>query len=187
MWMSGKDIGTDLGCGIPCFQNIPRPEWSNSIIFYFDWDLQIYLSLSKSFPDLQVFCLFFPPFPNSHLGWTGTVGFGGEVGTDGTSLQSATCERLSHPCWQAGTFPAEIQGASLSPYGLFGASVLVRVCTLRVAWSPFIQPEALPADTELHRTKVNSGGRFIWWRAGCNAVSKQSVSDVPSGWSLMGI
>lgn len=31
-----------------------------------------------------------------------------------------------------------------------------------------------------------SGGR-LFWGVGCDAVSKQPVSDVPSGWCLMGI
>lgn len=55
-----------------------------------------------------------------------------------------------------------------------------------MAWAPFIQPEAVPADTGLRRTKVKDAGA-LFWGAGRDAVSKNPDSDVPSGWSLMGI
>lgn len=95
----------------------------------------------------------FSPSYSDSVG-TGMVGLVEGVAPDGAPLQSTAGELLSHPCWQAGTYPAEIQGASLSPYGLSGVSVLVWV-------APFIQPEAVPVDTGPHRKRWKSGGRII--------------------------
>lgn len=57
--------------------------------------------------------------------------------------------------------------------------------------APFIQPQALPADTGLHRTKETSRG-VLFCGVGVVlqtpfffAVSKYPVLDVPSGWSSM--
>ncbi|KAL6476646.1 hypothetical protein MHYP_G00151450 [Metynnis hypsauchen] len=60
-------------------------------------------------------------------------------------LQRSGGERLSHPRRQPGTVPAEIQGASMSPYGLPGVSACSRWPCRGWPGQHFIQPKAMLA------------------------------------------
>ncbi|KAL7860746.1 hypothetical protein AOLI_G00170950 [Acnodon oligacanthus] len=71
------------------------------------------------------------------------------------SLQRSGGERLSHPRRQPGTVPAEIQGASMSPYGLPGVSACSRWLCCGWPGQHFILPEAVLTGMGLAHPEVD--------------------------------